>query len=188
MNKHFRVAQIKAASGATDGTFVLNEESEDRVGDVIEVAGWQLDNFQKNAPALWNHDSSKLVGQWENVKVVGKQLIGDLRLASTSLGKMAKTLIDEGILKAVSVGFLPLEYEPLDKDSDGYLIKSAELLEVSLVSVPAHPNALLLSKHLGLTAADRRAVFSVPLAKRGAPNPIAQTILSDLKDVRRLKR
>ena len=151
----------KGASSDFDGAFVLNEESPDRVGDVIAVKGWELENFRRNNIALWMHDHEKPIGTWENVRVKGKQLIGDLRLGSTNLAKMAKSLIDEGILKAVSVGFQPLDYEPMDeKDPYGaWHIKSAELYEVSVVSVPAHQNALRLSKTLGLDRAERELVF-----------------------------
>ena len=150
-----------AEKGGHDGTFIVSEETPDRVGDVIDVKGWELDNFRKNNIALWMHDHEKPIGTWENVRVKGKQLLGDLRLGSTNLAKMAKSLIDEGILKAVSVGFQPLDYEPMDeKDPYGaWHIKSAELYEVSVVSVPAHQNALRLSKTLGLDRAERELVF-----------------------------
>ena len=151
----------KGASSDFDGTFVLNEESPDRVGDVIAVKGWELENFRRNNIALWMHDHEKPIGTWENVRVKGKQLIGDLRLGSTNLAKMAKSLIDEGILKAVSVGFQPLDYEPMDeKDPYGaWHIKSAELYEISVVSVPALASALRISKQLGLPREDRELVF-----------------------------
>jgi phage head maturation protease len=88
--------------------------------------------------------------------------MGDLKLGSTRLAEMARQLIADGIMKAVSVGFRVLDHEPVDeKDPYGaWLIKSAELYEVSLVSVPAHPNALMISKSLGLSPEERRLVFA----------------------------
>ena len=162
MNNRFITGYIeKSASSSGLPTFVLNEESPDRMGDIIEVAGWNLRNFKRNPIALWGHDQEKIVGRWHNIRVEGKQLLADLQLAGTRLGQMAAQLIDEGILKAVSVGFLPIEYDPIDKDEPygAWRIKAAELLETSLVSVPAHPNALLLSKRLGLSDAERRLIF-----------------------------
>jgi HK97 family phage prohead protease len=151
----------KAATVDRDGVFVLNEESKDRMGDIIKVDGWKLTSFKKNPIALMFHDHTKPVGRWPKVWTESKQLMGELKLGSTRLAEMARQLISDGILKAVSVGFRVLEYEPVDKDDEWgpWIIKSAELYEVSLVSVPAHPNALMLSKSLGLTPEERRLVF-----------------------------
>ena len=151
----------KSADSGVDAKFVMNEETPDRVGDIIEVKGWVLDQFVKNPIALWMHDHEKPIGTWEDVHVKGKQLIGSLKLGTTNLARMAKQLIDDGILKAVSVGFRPLDYKPIDKDDPwgAWHIKSALLLETSLVSVPAHPNALRISKELGLDRDERELVF-----------------------------
>lgn len=162
MNKFITGEIQKATSTTHDGLFVLNEESEDRMGDIIEVAGWDLKNFKKNPVALWMHDHDKPIGTWGNVRVEGKQLLGELKLATTNLARMAKQLIEDGVLKAVSVGFRPKEHEPIDEKEPygAWRIKAAELFEVSLVSVPAHQNALLLSKSLGLSPAERKLIFA----------------------------
>ena len=166
-NRFIAGTLIKAANASKDhdGVFVLNEESEDRMGDIIEASGWDLKQFKKNPIALWQHDHDRPIGTWHNVRVEGKQLIGELKLAGTKLAQMARQLIQEGVLKAVSVGFIPKEYESKDPEDDpyglkGYIIRKAELLETSLVSVPAHPSALLLSKSLGLSVEERRLVFA----------------------------
>jgi hypothetical protein len=56
-------------------------------------------------------------------------------------------LAKAGIIRAVSVGFIPVEYEP--RRGGGYLFKRWDLLELSLVSVPANPNALVIERRLG---------------------------------------
>lgn len=171
MSTKYTTGYIEKAASTTDyaGRFVLNEETPDRVGDVIAVKGWVLDQFVKNPVALWMHKHDQPIGTWENVQVKGRQLIGDLRLSGIPLAQMAKQLIDEGILKAVSVGFRVLDYDPIDKEDPwgAWNIKSAELLETSLVSVGAHPNALRISKSLGLSREDRELIF-------GAGTPAVQ--------------
>jgi phage head maturation protease len=74
---------------------------------------------------------------------------------------MVKKLLEEDILRAVSVGFQPLDYEPMDeKDPWGaWHIKSAELYEISVVAVPALASALRISKQLGLPREDRELIF-----------------------------
>lgn len=149
-----------ARSGA-DGTFVLSNQAVDRDGDIILADGWDLRNFKANPIALWQHDHRAPVGRWENLRIDGDRLLADLQLASTNLAKMAKQLIADGVLRAVSVGFRPQEVEPRDEDAPhkGFLIKSAELLEASLVSVGSNPEALLLAKNLGIDPEIRRLIL-----------------------------
>lgn len=55
------------------------------------------------------------------------------------------------LLQAVSIGFLPLEGEQI-KNSNGYRYKSWEMLELSLVGVPANPDAMIQTiKSAGMT-------------------------------------
>lgn len=130
--------------------FVLSDGTVDRMGDIIEPDGWQLGNFRKNPVALYGHDSSALpVGKWANVRVEGKRLVGTLKLAAAGTSRFIdalRSLIEQGIIKAVSVGFQPLAYEPIDDKNpwDGLRFTKVELMECSLVTVPANPNAVAL--------------------------------------------
>ncbi len=140
-------------------TFVMSDESTDRVGDVIRASGWQIDDFLKNPVALWVHDHDKPIGVWEDVKVVGKRLMGKLKLAKPGTSPEIDTirsLVEQRIIRAVSVGFQPLEAKPLDKKRGYEYIKQA-LHECSLVAVPANANALSVAKSLG---ADPAKLFS----------------------------
>lgn len=136
--------------------FVLSDETVDRYGDVIEAKGWDLRTFKKNPIALWAHDSRSVIGTWENVRVEGKRLIGRLKFAAKGTSDRIDeliSLVEQGILRAVSVGFRPLEAEPLDKErpyGPQKYVKS-ELLETSLVAVPANPAALALAKSLHIS-------------------------------------
>lgn len=130
--------------------FILSDGTVDRMGDIIEPDGWQLSNFRKNPVALYGHDASALpVGRWKNVRVEGKRLIGTLQLAAAGTSRFIdalRSLIEQGIIKAVSVGFQPIEYEPIDEKNpwDGLRFTKQELMECSLVTVPANPNAVAL--------------------------------------------
>lgn len=129
--------------------FILSDESVDRMGDVIRASGWDLSSFKNNPVALFQHDHNKPIGVWEDVKVVGKQLRGTLRLAKAGTSEFidgVRGLLEQKILKAVSVGFQPIEAKP--RDNGGYDFTRSSLHEVSLVSVPANPNALAIAKAL----------------------------------------
>jgi len=127
--------------------FVLSDESVDRMGDIIRAGGWDLNAFKANPIALLGHDHSSIIGVWENVRVEGKKLMGSLKLAREGTSELVDTvrsLIDQRILKSVSVGFQPVEATPR-KGGGWDFIKSA-LHEVSVVAVPANPNALAIAK------------------------------------------
>lgn len=144
-----RKVTVAKAAGA-DLEFVLSDATKDRMGDVIEPKGWDLSNFKKNPIALFNHDSKFPIGTWKNVRVEKNRLVGQLELAkqgtSDRIDEIIR-LVEQDILRAVSVGFSPIEAEPL-KDNSGLLFKKQELLETSLVSVPANPSAVQLARSL----------------------------------------
>ena len=181
-------------------TFVLSDATVDRYGDIIEPAGWQLANFQRNPIALFGHSSGFPIGTWSSVRVEKGQLIGDLEPAAAGTSQRVDeiiSLIDQDILRATSVGFLPLEAgEPLNpKDPWGGLrYTSQELLEASIVSVPANPAALAVAKELNVSRetlsiafgglastrsivpTGRHASIPSPALQRGPPMLISQEI------------
>ena len=160
---------FKSASQSADDpmTFVLSDGTTDRMGDVLNPAGWELTNFRQNPIALWAHASSRPIGVWSDVVVRGKQLIGKLNFAAkgtSSLIDELRSLVEQRILKTVSVGFSPLEAEPIRDpkgNMTGWFFKSMELLEVSLVSVPANPSAISVARSLNISEAVELLAFSV---------------------------
>jgi HK97 family phage major capsid protein/HK97 family phage prohead protease len=139
--------------GGEPNRFVMSDNSIDRMGDVVDAKGWQLAHFKNHPIALFNHDKDQVIGKWANVQIKGDQLLGDLELAEAGTSPFVdyiRALHAQKILRAVSVGFRPLETEPLTKDADKnfgpFRFKKSDLLECSLVSVPANPNALAIAK------------------------------------------
>lgn len=136
--------------------FVLSDATVDRYGDIVEARGWDLRNFKRNPIALFGHSASFPIGTWSNVRVEGGKLLARLNLAARGTSQRLDELIglvEQGILRAVSVGFRPVEWEPIDKDKPygGQRYTKQELLETSLVSVPANPAAVALAKSLNLS-------------------------------------
>ncbi len=143
--------------------FVMSDASVDRMGDVIEQNGWVLRNFKNNPMALFNHDSDMPIGRWKNVRVEGGQLIGELEFGpegACPITDKMRSFVAAGMMRAVSVGFRPLVAEPLDGSKvGGVRFKASELMECSLVSIPANPNALAVAKSLNLSDDVRQLVF-----------------------------
>ena len=145
-------------------TFIMSSERVDRVGDIIRQDGWKLTNFKRNPIALFGHSHSFPIGSWKNVRVEGKRLLGELHLATEGTSQRIdeiRSLIAQRILKAVSVGFRIVEYDPIDKDEPwgGWDITQSELLETSVVSVPAHQDALATAKELGISDVTLKLAF-----------------------------
>lgn len=149
----------KAAASAVgpDLEFVLSDETRDRYGDVVKAAGWQLSWFRKNPIALFGHSSGFPIGRWKNVRVENDKLVGQLEFAAEGTSPRIdelRSLVMQGVLRAVSVGFRPLEDEAIDEKNpySGRRYTKQELLECSLVSVPANPAALAKAAALGISA------------------------------------
>ena len=137
---------IKEAKGQGEFEVIATTDGIDRDGEVIKVEGWKFENYLKNPIILWGHNYYSLesiIGAATEIKVeTGKVVIKGV-FANTESGQLARQLYDDGILKAVSVGFIPLQRE-------GNVITEAELLELSFVSVPANPDAITLAKFFKL--------------------------------------
>lgn len=162
----------KIAADKRDGlTFVLSDETPDRMGDVIKADGWVLTNFKKNPIALFGHRSDFPVGSWANLRVENTALLGDLQLAprgtSARIDEVV-SLVEADVLRAVSVGFRPMKSEPRnpEKPYDGELFIKQELVECSVVAVPANPNALAVAKSLNISDDIRKLVFAETGNKR----------------------
>lgn len=127
-------------------TFIISDESVDRQGEIIKQDGWKLDNYLQNPVVLFGHDSYDLpVGKTVDIYTEGDKTYAVIEFAAEIYDK-AKTIwemVKNGILRTVSVGFINEEYE-------GNELTKNELLEISIVPVPANPNAILLAAKDGL--------------------------------------
>ena len=176
--------------------YVMSDESIDRMGEVIQADGWDLAAFKSNPIGLFNHNADAIIGRWENVRIIGKQLRARFVFAeegTSAAVDSARKLWNQKILRGASVGFKPLKREPLTKDADEHFgpfrYLKQQLLECSLVAVPANQNALpvLRSYHLlpeisrqifGKPASQDRPVSRVPAKppERGKPMSLSQRI------------
>jgi HK97 family phage prohead protease len=158
---HLYRSSVLKAVDAKDGVFefVASDETVDRYGDVIVADKWELANYKRNPIVLFGHSSRDPIGKALKTWVEDKQL--KVRIKFAELGTSAwidtvRKLAEQDILKAVSVGFAPTVDPEIIRDEKndyitGYRFVGQELLENSLVSVPANPNALSLMKQMGVS-------------------------------------
>ena len=153
-------ATISVESGeARTAKFVFSNGSVDRYGDTIEPQGWELENYMVNPVVLDSHDSSsieKIMGKTLSLAIEDNQLVGTIEFVpggKNAVADLAFWLAQNGFLSTVSVGFRPIEYRASSdkKRKGGVDFLRQELLEVSLVPVPALPSALIQAKKMGLT-------------------------------------
>lgn len=137
-------ARIKKAD---DGSFiaVASTNSVDRHGEVVDNNGWELKAFKKNPVILWGHDHNEpAIGVSKKTWVEGtgkkaKLMIQPLLHDVTERARAVKELVNMGVIKTLSVGFKPLE------SPDGVTFTKNELLEVSMVNVPANADAMMMA-------------------------------------------
>jgi HK97 family phage prohead protease/HK97 family phage major capsid protein len=148
----------KTAAGKVDGalSYVLSDATVDRYGDIIEPDGWELTWFKQNPIALFNHNANAPIGTWRNIRVDAGKLMAELEPVApgtTQLADDVRRLIEANVLRATSVGFQSIENVPIDPKNpwNGTRYLKQELLETSIVSVPANPAALQLARSLGIS-------------------------------------
>ena len=155
---------IRADSQLTDDEertveFIASDESVDRYGDIVSADGWELESFRANPVFLWSHDQRAPIGTVPKIAVVGKQLRATVRFAKgVTLAEELWRFVKDGVLRAVSVGFGVNSEEDIEeiRDADGewtggFRFLKQELLELSLVAVPANRHALLRAKALNIS-------------------------------------
>lgn len=186
--KGLRIKSVSAPPpGESPFEFVMSDASVDRVGDIIDQKGWELANFRRNPIALFGHNASFPIGKWRDVAVIDGRLQGRLELLDPVSERLRElhAAVAAGVLRAVSVGFRSDEFEPIKESKvGGTRFMRSELIECSLVSVPANPNALAVVRALGILPEGQKLIFSGGLAaektggSRGLNGGLAESQIS----------
>jgi HK97 family phage prohead protease len=134
--------------------FTMSTQAEDRYGDVVEIAGMDIEQFLKNPVAPLAHASWDWpIGKWtdleKNLTGRPKRLDGTLNLlpeGEYDQADLAARMIKHGIMRACSVGFIPKQTEIIRDEEGrwlGFRFLESELIECSLVAIPANAQALV---------------------------------------------
>ena len=158
--------------------FTISKEVTDRDGDILRASGVDFTNYMKNPVFLSFHNSREFpLGKVTKFWVEGNEVkaivyfptIEELSSNPEQASEKAK-LVDftyhcykTGMLNAVSVGFIPLEWT---ESETGFDILKWELLEFSAVAVPANQDAIAEAvKSFGDEFA--KGLVSKPMEKSG---------------------
>lgn len=136
-------------------SFVVSTETVDSYNTVIKSDAWQTDRFDKNPVIFFAHRSREFpIGKGTGrVDGAAKQFLMDIDFFTPEvnpLSEQALRILDQGVM-GCSVGFEPLswEYNKERETGDEFLdyyfppldYTAVRLLEVSVVSIPANPDA-----------------------------------------------
>ena len=167
----YRQVEIRAAGGNELGErefeFLASDETPDSYGDIVRVEGWDLRRYKKNPIVLFNHRSDTPVGHSPKTYIDTERnaLVSRIKLADEGTSDFIDTLyklMKQRIVRAVSVGFMPTKDVEIIRDKDGNFVglefNGQELLENSIVSVPANPNSLSLAKSWGAKESTLRRI------------------------------
>lgn len=112
----------------------------DRHGDRINPLGCK---FEASVPFLWQHDHSAPIGSVEFERPTVDGVKFNAHIPKVDEEGVLKSRVDEawqsiqhGLVKAVSIGFAPIDYE--FQPEGGIYFAEIEILELSAVTVPAN--------------------------------------------------
>jgi len=143
INKEFEITQ-------DGGWWIASTPARDRQDDRVFPMGLNIANYRKNPVMIWAHDYHSpfaVIGKAVDVQVTETdfRVKPEWREPASESDPMhiIRALIDAGLVRTLSIGFNPTKWE--DNDFGGYDFLESEILEVSIVPVPANQEALRLA-------------------------------------------
>lgn len=120
----------------------------DLQGDVVLPGAFSKSISQKMPVMLWQHSSHDPIGIYTEIAEdkKGLKLTGRLLINEIAKAREAYALLKAGAIRGLSIGYIPLKYDRRN-DTKGYFegrdLKEVDLWEVSLVTFPANPKAVI---------------------------------------------
>lgn len=145
----FQVKEITEAGEFSGYGSVFNVK--DSYGDIVIKGAFakSLEDWKakgKMPKMLWQHDSREPIGVWTSMKEDDKGLYVEGRILRDAgdLEKRAYAHLKAGSVDSLSIGYsLSPEGVEYNQEEDAYLLKQINLWEVSPVTFPANPDALI---------------------------------------------
>ena len=145
-SKNFKVKTLDEASEHQFEGYASTYGNVDRDGDIIEKGCFTNAVKTKTSyPLCFNHDLSSVIGRIDlNEDEKGVFAKGTFN-ASDSVAEKYHDLVKMGAIDSMSIHFIVKDYDPIDvnRPYSGWKIKEAEIVEVSLVTVPANTQAVI---------------------------------------------
>jgi uncharacterized protein len=111
----------------------------DAYGDVVQPGAFAASIADRPTKFLFEHHTP--IGKQLELRETDEGLYGRWSVVDTTAGTDAYKLAKAGVLDALSIGYIPLEWETR---ADGVrVLQKVELYEVSAVAIPANENAVI---------------------------------------------
>jgi HK97 family phage prohead protease len=161
MRRAYSTIQVKDLSeDAREFVGIASTPTVDRVGDIVEPGGAK---YTLPIPLLWQHDKNMPIGEIMDARVSKSGIQVKARIFRATQSRTLMDRLDEawesiklGLVKGLSIGFLPSEYEPM-KETGGYRITKWDWHELSAVTIPANMDASISS----IKSADRELLTAL---------------------------
>jgi len=147
---------------------VISTETIDRDGEVLIAQGMDSSEYDSNPVVFYNHDYAQPVGQVTSLRRGKNRVDATIEFAKRPEGfqgsyfpEFVESLVDQGIVKGISVGFVPKQggvrkASKADKDNYGDEVSQVysqwKLLEVSIAPLPANGTALVQAVRKGVVS------------------------------------
>ncbi len=135
--------------GDDEAQFIASTNQVDRYNEVIDQRGWDLGPYSENPVVVDSHryeSIALILGRSIHVGLDDQgRLTNRVKFATDNpLGELARKMTKGGFIKSESVGFIPKEWtRGKGKDEPERTFTRSELIEISLVAVPANPGATI---------------------------------------------
>lgn len=142
------IAEVKAL-GDRQIEAIVATDAIDRHGEILSIEGVDLKAYKQNPVVLWAHDYgslpiAKAVGiKKEDGKIVAKMEFNE----NDEFAMKVYQAIKDGFLNAFSIGFIPTDAKYIE-GKDALMWTQSEMIEFSVVPVPANAEALVQAKAL----------------------------------------
>lgn len=149
----------------------------------FEPGSIELDTDGVPSLILWQHDQSEPIGRITEGRDTEDGFEIEARLSDTARGREAATLLDDGVISRLSIGFIPNEYR-VETDDDGtetVVHTKVRAMEFSLVSFPAYSAAAVTGVRMKTTTEQERPMDTLTRSDLDAALAPLGEELDDLK-------
>lgn len=114
----------------------------DSHGDIVEKGAFKrtIDHNAKRVKTLMHHDPVQIVGRPIKMYEDEKGLYTETKVSDTAMGRDLLTLIEDGVMDEMSIGFIPVR-EDYDDDRKANVLREVKLVEYSFVSLASNDQA-----------------------------------------------
>jgi HK97 family phage prohead protease len=137
--KSFEVKEFDESTGTIKG-YGSVFGNKDSYGDIVQPTAFK--NLAKkgieSVKMLWQHNMKEPIGAWKTYNIDSKGLFLEGQISQVvQKGKEAIDLIKMGAINGLSIGYYTIK-ESYDKDSKSLLLDELDLVETSIVTMPAN--------------------------------------------------